>query len=74
MFVVNRAGSLIYVKDHLTPRTDVEQTFSYPLDIVLKVFDDKLVVDFGARDNIKSTSGIIEPTYFPCHSMTDSYV
>lgn len=44
---------MIYDLDHFVPKTDVEQTFSYPLDIVLKVFDEKLTVDFGARDGIK---------------------
>jgi len=44
---------LIYDLDYLVPKTDVEKTFSYPLEIVLKVFDEKLTVDFGARDGIK---------------------
>lgn len=53
IFIVSRGGSLIYDLDYNIPKTDVEQTFSYPLDIVLKVFDEKLIVDFGARDGIK---------------------
>jgi len=54
VFVVSRGGSLIYDIDYNVPKTDVEKTFGYPLDIVLKVFDEKLTVDFGARDGIKS--------------------
>lgn len=54
VFVVSRGGSLIYDLDYNVPKTDIEKTFSYPLDIVLKVFDEKLAVDFGARDGIKS--------------------
>ncbi|XP_067928391.1 trafficking protein particle complex subunit 4-like [Watersipora subatra] len=53
VYVVSRGGSLIYDKDYNVPKTDVEKTFSFPLDITLKVFDEKLAVDFGARDGIK---------------------
>ena len=53
VFVVSRGGSLIYDLDYNIPKTDVEKTFGYPLDITLKVFDEKLIVDFGARDGIK---------------------
>ena len=52
VYVLNRAGGLIYHYDHYTPKGEVEKTFSYPLDIVLKE-DEKLVVAFGERDGIK---------------------
>lgn len=52
VYVLNRAGGLIYHYDHISPKSEVEQVFSYPLDIVLRE-DDKLVVIFGERDNIK---------------------
>ena len=52
VYVLNRAGGLIYHYDHYTPKGEVEKTFSYPLEIVLKE-DEKLVVAFGERDGIK---------------------
>lgn len=52
VYVLNRAGGLIYHYDHHTPKTELEQTYTYPLDIVLRE-DDKLVVIFGERDGIK---------------------
>ena len=56
VYIVSRGGSLIYDLDYFVPKTDVEKTFSYPLEIVLKVFDEKLTVDFGARDGINATN------------------
>ncbi|XP_059812758.1 trafficking protein particle complex subunit 4 [Mobula hypostoma] len=53
VYVVNKAGGLIYQYDNYSPRTDVEKTFSYPLDMVLKVYDERVVVSFGQRDGIK---------------------
>lgn len=52
VYILNRAGGLIYHYDHVTPKSEVEQAFSYPLDIVLRE-DDKIIVIFGERDNIK---------------------
>lgn len=52
VYILNRAGGLIYHYDHVSPKSETEQAFSYPLDIVLRE-DDKLVVIFGERDNIK---------------------
>lgn len=60
VYVLNRAGGLIYHYDNVTPKSEVEQVFSYPLDIVLRE-DDKLVVIFGERDNIKGS--------FPLHTI-----
>lgn len=54
VYILNRAGGLIYHYDHISPKSEIEQAFSYPLDIVLRE-DDKLVVIFGERDNIKGT-------------------
>ena len=54
VYILNRAGGLIYHYDNVTPKSEVEQVFSYPLDIVLRE-DDKLVVIFGERDNIKGS-------------------
>lgn len=55
VYILNRAGGLIYHYDHFTPKSEIEKTFSYPLDITLRE-DDKLVVIFGERDGIKGKS------------------
>lgn len=55
VYVVNKAGGLIYQYDNYVPRTEVEKTFSYPLDLVLKHHDEKVVVSFGQRDGIRGT-------------------
>lgn len=53
VYIVNKAGGLIYQHDHNASRPEIEKTFSYPLELVLKIFDDKIVVAFGERDGIK---------------------
>ncbi|XP_069121131.1 trafficking protein particle complex subunit 4-like [Argopecten irradians] len=53
VYIINKAGGLIYQYDHSGARPEVEKTFSYPLELVLKVHDEKLVVAFGERDGIK---------------------
>ncbi|CAH1796534.1 unnamed protein product [Owenia fusiformis] len=35
------------------PRMEVEKTFSYPLELTLKNYNDQIVVGFGQRDGIK---------------------
>ena len=53
VYIINRAGGLIYQHDNFSPRIQVEKTFSFPLDFTLKIFDDKVTVAFGQRDGIK---------------------
>ena len=53
VYIINKAGGLIFQYDHNIPRPEVEKTFSFPLELVLKVFDEKIVVAFGERDGIK---------------------
>ncbi|VDK81076.1 unnamed protein product [Litomosoides sigmodontis] len=52
VFIINRAGSLIYDWDGKVDYAGVEKTFSYPLDIVLDIVDQKVTVVFGERDGI----------------------
>ncbi|BFZ23434.1 hypothetical protein BsWGS_26473 [Bradybaena similaris] len=60
VYIINKAGSLIYHFDSPNPtRPAVEKTFSYPLELVLKVFDEKVVVAFGERDGIKVGHAIL---------------
>ncbi|XP_029373250.1 trafficking protein particle complex subunit 4 isoform X4 [Echeneis naucrates] len=53
VYVVNKAGGLIYQYDNYVPRAEAEKTFSHPLDLVLKHHDEKVVVSFGQRDGIR---------------------
>uniref|UniRef100_A0A4W3IAE1 Trafficking protein particle complex subunit n=1 Tax=Callorhinchus milii TaxID=7868 RepID=A0A4W3IAE1_CALMI len=53
VYVVNKAGGLVYQYDNYSPRSDAEKTFSFPLDLVLKVHDERVVVAFGQRDGIR---------------------
>lgn len=53
VYIINRAGGLIYQYDHNVPKVESEKTFSYPLDLVLKLWDEKVVVAFGQRDGIR---------------------
>lgn len=39
--------------DHHQPKTEVEKTFSFPLELQLKIVDERVVVAFGQRDGIK---------------------
>lgn len=60
VYVVNKAGGLIYQYDNYVPRSEVEKTFSYPLDLVLKHHDEKVVVSFGQRDGIKGNTDVVQ--------------
>jgi len=53
VYIVSKAGGLIFQYDHKIPKVEVEKTFSYPLDIVLECQNKKIVVAFGQRDGIK---------------------
>ncbi|KAJ1189908.1 hypothetical protein NDU88_006650 [Pleurodeles waltl] len=53
VFLVNKAGGLIYQLDHFLPRSETEKTFSFPLELVLKVHDERVLVSFGQRDGIR---------------------
>ena len=52
-YVINRSGGLIFTHEHSIPKIELEKTFSYPLDFVLKPGPKGVVVDFGQRDGIK---------------------
>ena len=59
VYIINRAGGLIYQYDFSNPRVEVEKTMGFPLELSLKVYDEKVVVAFGQRDGIRgSISGL----------------
>ena len=53
VYIINRAGGLIYQYDHNMPRVEVEKTYGFPLDLKLKTYDGKIVVSFGQKDGVK---------------------
>lgn len=53
VYVVNKAGGLIYQLDHYAPRSESEKTFSFPLELVLRPHDERVLVAFGQRDGIR---------------------
>lgn len=53
VYIINRAGGLIYQYDHNMPKVEVEKTYSFPLELTLKVYDEKIVVAFGQRDGVR---------------------
>lgn len=57
VFVVNKAGGLVYQLDHYAPRAEAEKTFSFPLDLVLRAHDERVLVAFGQRDGIRGEPG-----------------
>ncbi len=61
VYVVNKAGGLIFSHDQSSPNAEVEATFSYPLDMVLEEVDRNIVVKFGEKHGIKGKlSGVVD--------------
>jgi hypothetical protein len=52
-YVISRNGGLIFSYEHSIPKIELEKTFSYPLDFVLKHSQKGAMVEFGQRDGIK---------------------
>ena len=53
IFVISKSGGLIYSYDNQVNNPEVEKTFSYPLDLKLAYTNNRIVVTFGQRDNIR---------------------
>lgn len=55
VYIVSKSGGLIFNYDYTVPKIETEQTFSYPLDLKLSYENNRLLVSFGQRDNIKGS-------------------
>jgi hypothetical protein len=54
ILIINRAGSLIFDWENKQDETTrVEKTYSYPLNVILEVVDQKPTVVFGENDGIR---------------------
>ncbi len=49
-FIMNKNAGMVYSKDYFTKKNEFEQSFDFPLDIILDNFGN---VKFGARDSIR---------------------
>lgn len=64
IYIISKAGGMIYQYDHNIVPLEYEKTFSYPLDIVLECINNRTIVTFGQMDNIKGIS--ISIVYLNC--------
>ena len=53
MYIVNKAGGLIFSHDQPSNTAEVEATFNYPLGLVLDEVDRNIVVKYGERHGIQ---------------------
>ncbi|XP_042902201.1 trafficking protein particle complex subunit 4 [Parasteatoda tepidariorum] len=53
VYIISKAGGMIYQYDHNPITIEYEKTFSFPLDLVLEFVNNRLTVTFGQMDNIK---------------------
>ncbi|KRX89765.1 Trafficking protein particle complex subunit 4 [Trichinella pseudospiralis] len=52
IFIINRAGSLIFDCDYCPRGVDIEISFNYPIDIKLQLIDSRPTVAFGERNGV----------------------
>lgn len=53
VYIVSKAGGLIFSHDQPNPSAEVEATFSYPLGLVLEEVDRHVVVKYGEKHGIQ---------------------
>jgi len=66
-YVINRSGGLIFSYEHSIPKVELEKTFSYPLDFILKQSDKGVLVHFGQHDGIKVGHTVLSINGIPVH-------
>ncbi|KAF8767647.1 Trafficking protein particle complex subunit like protein [Argiope bruennichi] len=53
VYIVSKAGGMIYQYDHNVVPIEYERTFTYPLDLTLDYVNSRVTVTFGEIDTIK---------------------
>ena len=53
VYIINKAGGLTFQKEYANVDAEVERVIKYPLGLILKDVDDRLVVEFGEKEDIK---------------------
>lgn len=56
LYIISKSGGLIYSYDPPQTATEIEKTFSYPLDLKLDYINQRVVVTFGQRDGIRGVA------------------
>lgn len=59
VYIVSKSGGLIFNHDHTSPKVEIEQTFSYPLDFKMASENKRVVVSYGQRDGIMGKNKFI---------------
>jgi len=59
VYIINKAGGLIYQKEVLNSDTEVEAVLKFPLALSLKEVDDKITVIYGEKEGIQVGHSII---------------
>ena len=66
IYILSKSGGLIYQLDHNVPLIENERTFSYPLEVTLKVKNNHVTVVYGQNDGIK---GMYHPDWRALHPL-----
>ncbi|PAV77944.1 hypothetical protein WR25_14024 [Diploscapter pachys] len=53
IFIISRAGGLIYNWEPKNELVEIERKFDYPLDVILDEYDKRSCVIFGEKDDVK---------------------
>ena len=53
VYIVNKAGGLIFSHDQPSASAEVEASFNYPIGMVLEEVDRNIVVKFGEKHGIQ---------------------
>lgn len=53
IYVISESGSLQFYYDHSDVNMEVEKKYDFPLPFHFKAMDGRIVVDFGACDDVK---------------------
>ena len=58
VYIVSKAGGLIFSHDQPNPSAEVGATFNYPLGLVLEEVDRQVVVKYGEKHGIQGSEFI----------------
>lgn len=70
IYILCKNGGLIYQYDHNATKLEVENSFSFPLDIQLIEQNKKVVVAFGQKDGIHAGNTLLAVNGVPVNGTT----
>jgi len=71
VYIVNKAGGLIYWHTHNTSTAEVEATFTYPLEITLEENNHSIYVKYGEKHGIEGVVWNVKLVYL--HSLVPQW-